>query len=247
MRIFLLSALMTSSLSIRAEESNIQEENKSNEVLFCEKMRELYVESAVEHRRIMDGLSLIFSIEQSEETENFEWFNTQYRLMQGNKDSAIRQLEEIVEKTDIEDELLYQFALYDLVILYADKHDYEKALHWSHKFSSLSLMTIEQYRWGLTYSKICEEELKSALEEFHLRIQEDITADKQMNRLKNINLDTYIDFFNNLDNFPKDYVQAYYWADLAVKNQFPLAVELRELIVEKMSSEEIEQALSLSY
>lgn len=164
---------------------------------------------------------------------DFYWPSSIEKTGQWWKMDNIERFEKMLEE-EKDDSFLRIIALNFLTLLYFDKGDIEKSYHYLYERAVSSLHeTSTAYEMALFYSKICKEELK----ETHAKVMLEKLAD--FNELKKafpdiINVGAYIKFYMNINNYPTDYIQAYYWADLAVKRNLPLALELRNLIAEKI-------------
>lgn len=99
-----------------------------------------------------------------------------------------------------------------------------------------------QYFNGVGFSGLCEEELSNFTMRERLFFE---TLVKAPDILETILIEFVLK--NNDVDSPVDNGTAYIWANLAVKNEFPSALELRELIIERMSPEETQNVLDGVY
>lgn len=184
-------------------------------------------------------LGLIAFLWPSPEEKDIWW--SRWRRVDKNKE----RFETIMQEED--DPFLLMAASNFLVFLYFNEGDIEKSYSYLHERLMLSFFeTSTLYEMALFHSKICEKELERARAKVRLEKLADFEEIKKLHP-NMIDISNYIKYYMDIHNYPKDYIQAYYWANLAVERNLPLAVEMRELIAENMTAEEIEQALNYFY
>lgn len=235
--IFLFFSLIGFSLFATAKQD--QEES------FCQEMKSIYLEANIKHKEYVNEQATLL-IKQQNEQPNY----LLYRAMASVTDEeAINNgiiLWEKLTETTAKNDFIYTVSSYWLAILYANKKDSENALYWFLNSALPPYKSLQQYELSLYHSKICEEELKEMQEEIRSQNQQDLQeleSEDLVRKIKTNALDPLI----KMDNFSKDYIQAYYWANLAAQNNYPSALQLKKLIAEKMSPEEIQTALNFVY
>lgn len=218
----------------------IIKQNHNKGELSCQKIKKIYVKGFKKEMRkeMIREFFSSFSSHPSDASID----KAVSALEEGQIDKSIILFEELATQDDA---YTVKTTGSFLVMLYAHKNNDEKTLYWHHQLALMHSSPSAQYGLALNYSKICEEEVQEAKTEMVAKLQFFLKIIKFS--FPKLNIQAYTDFLQNPDLLPKDYVQAYFWANLAVQNQFPTALGLRDLIAEKMTAQEIEQALNFSY
>lgn len=228
---FVISALIVLSFAIIKQSDNEEE-------FSCQLAKKVYVKGFKKEMR----KQMIRETVSSFSSSSADFDKALSALEEGQIDKSITLFEKLATQDDA---YAVETAGSFLTMLYAHKNNYEKTLYWYHQLALMPSTPSAQYGLALGYFKICEEEVQEAEAEIVAKLQLVLKIIKFS--FPKLNVQAYIDFLQDPDLLPKDYIQAYFWADLAVKNQFPTAVELRDLIAEKLTAEEVEQALNFSY
>lgn len=216
----------------------------TQESSFCQSIEEAYLS---EFARDKVKFNTVFGEIQNAETPNEHYNSGMQAFFAGDVDKSIEEFEKITQ-VERGDPLLRAVSLNHLMFLYLEKGDLEQSFSYLHERTASSLVGASHlfYQMALFYSKLCEEDLKEARTKIMLEQLSGFYKVKETFP-DMIDYGTHMKYYMDINNYPKDYIRAYYWTDLAMKNKLPLADELNYLIAEKMTAEEIEQALNLSY
>lgn len=219
----------------------------TQESSFCENMGEVWVKEFARNKHSAEGALIQLQANLSKKpNEQSEQFNLGIEaFFNGDVEKSTEEFEKIMQ-AKVDNHLLNAFTSSFLSGLYFEKGDIEKSYHHTYKWASFVAGTSTIYDMTLFHSKICEEELKETREKLELKLLAD---DDEIKKFFPNAVDTsaHTKYYMDINNYPKDYIKAYYWANLAVEWHLPLADELRDLIAENMTDEEIEEALNFSY